>query len=157
MSLAVRDCEDCRDDKQSLGDDSLVYLNRVPAQLFSPPLARLQKYIENLENMDVSLATMNHASRLLASFVRFHEDQDAREDHILDDINTLLNGSMWQKPLAGAPELRPSASWFFQSYAIGLLELKNTLGIGGDAMYQVLADYVKLIAAEEVCIFLIQC
>lgn len=134
-----------------LGDDSLVYLNRVPAQIFSPPLAQLQQYLETLENMDVSHTTIAHAYNLLAHLVQFYEDEDALAVQITGDISALLDGDEWYKQIGPATKIRPYASWFYKSYPIGLLELKNTLGIGGDTMYQVIVDYTKVIATEEVC------
>ncbi|KJA26392.1 hypothetical protein HYPSUDRAFT_319166 [Hypholoma sublateritium FD-334 SS-4] len=99
--------------------------------------------------MEVSHATIKHASNLLAHLVQFHEDEGALGAQIIDDISALLDGGEWYKQIGVATKIRPYASWFYKSYPIGLLELKNTLGIGGDAMYKVIVDYTKIIATEE--------
>ncbi|KJA26398.1 hypothetical protein HYPSUDRAFT_1065839, partial [Hypholoma sublateritium FD-334 SS-4] len=133
------------------GGDSPVYLNQVPAQIFSPPLARLQQNLEIFENMEVSSAMIRYASNLLAHLVQFYEDEDVLEAQIIDDISLLLDGhDVWHKQIAKVTKLRPDVSWFYKNYPIGLLELRNTLGIGGDAMYKTIVDHTKIIAAKEV-------
>ncbi|KAF8172668.1 hypothetical protein BJ912DRAFT_993599 [Pholiota molesta] len=51
--------------------------------------------------------------------------------------------------IALAPSIKPVHVWRLDDFIMGALELKNILGIGGDALSQAIVDYVKIISRKK--------
>lgn len=58
-------------------EDHRVCLDLIPAAMFSPPLADLQKKFE-LDNVDVTESDVYHASSFLGATVKFYDDEAQR-------------------------------------------------------------------------------
>ena len=69
----------------------------------------------------------------------------------MDLINEAIgqNGE-WGYALDWADGIKPDSCWWHYLFLIQILELKNTLGLSGDALLQAIADYSKIVAREKV-------
>ncbi len=134
-----------------LGDKSLIHLNGPPATIFSPALAGLQRNLENLEEIKVSWNDVDCAAKYLRCAIDFYKDEAQRQKAIMDLINEAIgqNGE-WGYALAWADGIKPDGCWWHDLFLVQILELKNTLGILGDALLQAIADYSKIVAREKV-------
>jgi hypothetical protein len=127
----------------------------APAAIFNPVLAALQRNLANLDQVDVAETDVSRAASYIRCAVKFYGDENARQDMMEDLVNHAIGG-----PTAGAwgftvgmgrlPFIRPGYIWWHGDFVMGALELKNTLGRGGDALSQAIVDYSKLISRNEV-------
>jgi len=58
----------------------------------------------------------------------------------------------WQKTLDFAGGIRPKTSWWHQDFALIISELKNLLGVSGDAILQAFVDYNKIVSSGRVSV-----
>ncbi|KAJ2914043.1 hypothetical protein MD484_g6368, partial [Candolleomyces efflorescens] len=118
-------------------DDGLVYVDRVPVAMFSPPLAKLQGLFDDLESkVEPSDTEVACAAEFLGEAIGFFYDEEERQDAIRQYVNILAGESgRWGVRLKSVGDIKPTASWWHAfRFPILLLELKNTVGVGGDAM-----------------------
>lgn len=128
-----------------------VYLDRVPVAMFSPPLARLQQRFDGLDKVKPSPTEVACAAEFLGAAIDFFENEDLRQQAIYDYIDALVREpGQWEESLKWAGNIKPDASWWHKKFPIILLELENTVGIGGDAILQSIVDYSKIISQEKV-------
>jgi hypothetical protein len=134
-----------------LGDKSPIHLNGPPAAIFNPALAGLQRNLENLEEVKVSRNDVDCAAKYLRCAVDFYKDEAQRQKAIMDLINEAIgqNGE-WGYALDWADGIKPDGCWWHDLFLVQILELKNTLGLSGDALLQAIADYSKIVAREKV-------
>ena len=52
--------------------------------------------------------------------------------------------------LSWADNIKPGGSWWYGIFLLLALELKNTLGLSGDALLQAVFDYSKIISRDKV-------
>ena len=130
-----------------------VYLDRVPVAIFSAPLARLKQRLDNLDGVEVLPNNVAYAAKYLATASKTFRSEEQRRVVIEDTITKQLgpSGGEWDKPLEWAQNIRPDASWWRNDFAVILLVLKNTVGLGGEAVIQALVDFSKIVASNRVC------
>jgi hypothetical protein len=56
----------------------------------------------------------------------------------------------WGSTLVWADRIKPDGCWWYGLFLAQVLELKNTLGLSGDALLQAIIDYSKIIGQERV-------
>ena len=136
------------------GDEPPIHLGRpggAPAALFNHALATLQWNLENLEEVEVSRLDVERSAKYLQSVVRFYKDEAQRQTAITELINEAIgeNGE-WGRVLSWADNIKPDSCWWYYEFLILVLELKSTLGLAGDALFQAVIDYSKIIPQERV-------
>jgi len=114
----------------------------------------LQRNLENLEEVKVSRNDVDCAAKYLRCAIDFYEDGAQCQKAIMDLINKAIgqNGE-WGYALAWADGIKPNGCWH-DLFLVQILELKNTLGLSGDALLQAIADYSKIVAREKVRSFI---
>ncbi|CAA7270480.1 unnamed protein product [Cyclocybe aegerita] len=132
------------------GDKPLIHLGRpggVPATIFNPALATLQQRLDDLEKVEVDCQEIERAAKYILRTVEFHED----EAHLQKEIQDLLDQAIGEKGciLDWANNIKPDCSWWRQKFLILALELKNSLGLSGDALLQAVLVYSKVVSREQ--------
>lgn len=119
--------------------------------IFNPALAILQQRLDLLEQVQVSRLEVQRAANYLRYAVKFYKDESRRQEKIKELINEAIgeNGE-WGLTLGWADNIKPDGSWWYNAFLILVLELKNTLGLSGDALYQAIVDYSKIVSREKV-------
>ena len=120
--------------------------------IFNPALAILQRSLTHLEELSVSRSEVERAAQYLRCAVTFYEDDEA---HRQEEIRGLVDAAIGQKgewglALGWADNIKPDGSWWCDVFLILVLELKNTLGLSGDALLQAIVDYSKIISRQKV-------
>ena len=136
------------------GDEPPIHLGRpggAPAALFNHALAILQRSLEHLEEVEVSRLDVERAAKYLQCVVKFYKDEAQYQMAITELINEAIgeNGE-WGRTLGWADSIRPDSCWWYYEFLILVLDLKNTLGLAGDALLQAIIDYSKIIPQERV-------
>ena len=83
--------------------------------------------------------------------MQFYKDDEARQQNIEELLNQAIGQDVnWKSTLDWAGDITPSAMWTFGDFAAIVLELKNSLGISGDAIHQAIIDYAKMVSSKKV-------
>ncbi|KAF8727267.1 hypothetical protein AX14_007435 [Amanita brunnescens Koide BX004] len=119
------------------GNDPLIHLGRpggAPAVIFNPALANLQQRLDHLEELPVS-----------------RSEGKARRRGAMQGLVDEAIGQKgeWTLALDWADNIKPDGSWWYDGFLILVLELKNTLGLSGDALLQALVDYSKIVSRQK--------
>lgn len=119
--------------------------------MFSPSLAALQRGLDHLDEVDVTPVDVLRAASYLSHSTGFYDNEAARQGAIRELFNNAIaNKGKWELPLDWAGNIKPDATWWFDIFLIMVLELKNTLGLSGDALLQVILDYSKTVPQGKV-------
>jgi len=124
--------------------------------MFSPQLAKLQQHLDNLEAVNFTRADIHYATQLLGNAVEWYKTEEDHQRNTKSGIDSLIGEpGKWEEnhdwpSLEWADRTRPAAAWWHNDFAVVILELKNTSGIGGDAILQAVVDYCKIITSEKV-------
>lgn len=119
--------------------------------IFNPALATLQQRLDHLEQVQVSRLEVQRAANYLRSAVKFYKDESRRQEVIKGLIDEAIGeDGEWGLTLGWADNIKPDGSWWYDTFLILVLELKNTLGLAGDALYQAVVDYSKILSREKV-------
>ena len=70
--------------------DRPVSLDRVPAAMFSPQLAKLQQHLDNLEAVNFTRADIHYAARLLGNAVEWYKTEEDHQRNTKSDIDSLI-------------------------------------------------------------------
>lgn len=136
------------------GDEPPIHLGRpggVPAVIFNPALATLQQRLDHLEQVQVSRQEVQRAANYLRCAVKFYKNESHRQVVIKELIDEAIGeDGEWGLSLGWADNIKPDGSWWYDTFLILVLELKNTLGLSGDALYQAVVDYSKILSREKV-------
>lgn len=137
------------------GDDkSQIHLDQFPAVIFNPALAALQQRLENLEQIEVTVSRQEliRAANYLRCAVDYYVDETVRELAIKQIINETMGGiAEWGKIVElDQGFIKPDRCEWYHDFLIALHELKNTLGIHGDAHFQAILDYSKIVTLDKV-------
>ncbi|TDL20575.1 hypothetical protein BD410DRAFT_821803 [Rickenella mellea] len=130
-----------------------IYMDRpggAPAVIYQPSLATLQHRLEHPETITVSSTDVEHAAEFFRCAAAFYKDESERQKA----IKTILDGALgatgnWQLSLGWADSIKPVGSWWNEHFLLLVLELKNTLGLHGDALLQAAFDYFKIVSREK--------
>ncbi len=133
-----------------LDDKSSIHLNGPLAAIFNTVLATLQRNLENLEGIRVTRSEVDCTAKYLRSAVNFYKDEAQRQKAIMELINEAIGTGEWKLTLDWADGIKPDGCWWHDLFLIQILELKNMLGLSGDALIQAIADYSKIVAREKV-------
>lgn len=136
------------------GPQPSIHLGRpggAPATIFNPALATLQQHLDHLDQVQVTRSEVQRAAEYLRRAVQFYDDEAQRQKA----VEELLDGAIgdkgeWEVVLGWADNIKPDGSWWHNKFLILALELKNTLGLSGDALLQAIVDYSKIISQERV-------
>ncbi|KAG5649766.1 hypothetical protein H0H81_002108 [Sphagnurus paluster] len=122
----------------------------VPVAIFNPALATLQFRLDHLDQVQVDHRDITNATQYLADAVKVHHDKAARERAIKDNIDGAIgqHGS-WNKKIGWAGGIKPSCCWWHEDFLVAVMELKNTVGLDGNPLVQVIVDYSKIISQEK--------
>jgi hypothetical protein len=133
------------------GDKTLIHLSGAPAALFNPALAILQRNLENLEQVEISPSDVDHASQYLRFATKFYKDEAQCQRAIMELIEEAIGAKgEWGSTLVWADRIKPDGCWWYGLFLAQVLELKNMLGLSGDAILQAIIDYSKIIGREKV-------
>lgn len=138
-------------------DEPVIHFGRpggVPAAIFSPALATLQWRLDHLEKVKVSRPDVERAAKYLQCAVAFYEDEKFREKAIKDIVDDAIGEKgNWDVALTWANGIRSVGAWWYISiikFLFLVLEIKNSLGLTGDAILQAALDYAKVVSQEKV-------
>jgi hypothetical protein len=111
----------------------------------------LQKRLDHIEELPVSRSEVERAARYLQCAVAFYDTGSHRQSAIQEILNDAIgeNGE-WALILDWADDIKPDGSWWYEMFLILVLELKNTLGLSGDALLQAVVDYSKIVSRDRV-------
>jgi hypothetical protein len=136
------------------GEMPSIHLGRpggVPVAIFNPALASLQRCLDNLEEVQVSRSEVERAAKYLRCAVAFYEDEAHRQNAIKELVDESIGEKgEWGYNLSWADNIKPDGSWWYDSFLLLVLELKNTLGLSGDALLQAVFDYSKIVSRDKV-------
>ena len=119
--------------------------------IFNPALAILQRRLHHLEQVNVSPSTVQCASNYLRCAVTFYENEAHRQKAIKELVDVAIGEkAKWTSTLGWADSIKPEGSWWYNEFLILVLELKDTLGLSGDAVLQAVMDYSKIVTREKV-------
>jgi hypothetical protein len=126
-----------------------IHLGRpggVPVAIFNPALAILQQRLEHLEQVPVSRSDVERAAKYLKCAVAFYEDEAHRQKAIKELVDEVIGERRASGDLAlgWADNIKPDGSWWYDVFLVLVLELKNTLGLSGDALLQAALITAKL-------------
>jgi hypothetical protein len=130
-----------------------IHINQVPAVIFNPALAALQQLLENLDEIEVSRQDVVRAVNYLLAANAYYVDEDARELAIKKIIDQTMGGTVeWQAVvnLDGEVIIKPDRCDWYRDFLIAIHELKNTIGINGDAHLQAVIGYSKIVTRNKV-------
>jgi hypothetical protein len=129
-------------------------LGGAPAAIFNPVLAALERHLGNLDQVEVSEFQVSQAADYIHCAVQFYDKEKLRQDAIKSLVNLALGETDPEWGIAveieGHHPIKPEHVWRLDDFIMGALELKNILGIGGDALSQAIVDYVKIISRKKV-------
>ncbi|KAF8623060.1 hypothetical protein AX15_006528 [Amanita polypyramis BW_CC] len=135
------------------GNHPPIYLGRpggAPAVIFNPALAILKQRLDHLEELSVSRSEVERAAKYLRCAVTFYEDEARRQDAIQGLLDEAIGQKgEWGLALGWADNIKPDGSWWYDEFLILVLELKNTLGLSGDALLQAVVDYSKIVSRQK--------
>ncbi|KAF4612659.1 hypothetical protein D9613_011736 [Agrocybe pediades] len=129
-----------------------VSMDGVPVAMFSPPLAKLQQHVENLNALKPTNGEILLATRYWACATKWYKDESDREKDIRQHVDSLVGQpGQWQTRLdwAGNNGIKPDAAWWHLLFVLIIFELKNILGIAGDAILQSAVDYEKIVSSAK--------
>jgi hypothetical protein len=138
------------------GKQPLIHIGRpggAPAVIFNPVLAALQQNLGNLDQVEVSEDEASLAASYIRCAVKFHDNEKDRQDAIKDLVDGAIGGTgEWGIPVNMAPlsSIKPERIWWHDIFVMLALELKNSLGLGGDALSQAVVDYCKIVSRDQV-------
>jgi hypothetical protein len=136
------------------GDKPPIHLGRpggAPAAISNPALATLQHRLNHLERVHVSHQEVERAAQYLRCAVAFYDNEDLRQKAIKDLVDDAIGEvGEWGHSLDWADKIKPDSGWWYNIFLILVLELKNALGLSGDALLQAVIDYSKIISREKV-------
>lgn len=119
--------------------------------IFNRALATLQQRLDHLEQVQVSRSEVERAAKYLLCAVTFYEDEAHRQKAIKELFDEAIGEKgEWDLALGWADNIKPDGSWWYDGFLILVLELKNTLGLSGDALLQAVVDYSKIVSREKV-------
>ena len=130
-----------------------IHINEVPAVIFNRSLAALQQRLENLDEIKVSRQDVALAAEYLLAANAYYVDENARELAIKKIIDKTMGGAVeWKKvvDLDGGAIIKPSRCHWYRDFLIAIHELKNTIGIHGDAHLQAVIGYSKIVTRDKV-------
>ena len=131
-----------------------IHLGRpggVPVAIFNPALASLQRCLDNLQEVQVTRSDVECAAKYLRCAVAFYEDETQRQNAIKELVNEAIGEKgEWNDRLEWADNIKLNGSWWYNSFLLLVLELKNTLGLSGDALLQAVFDYSKIVSRDKV-------
>ena len=92
-----------------------------------------------------------HAAKYLLSVVKFYQGKAHHQKAVEELVDKAIgeNGK-WNLPLGWADGLKPDCSWWYDEFLTLVLELKNMLGLSGDALLQAIVNYSKIVLQEKV-------
>ncbi|KAF8962089.1 hypothetical protein BDZ97DRAFT_1156495 [Flammula alnicola] len=137
------------------GDEPLIHLGRpggAPAALFNPALAILQQNLEHLEQVQVCRADVVRAAEYVRCAVAFYDDDDeGRRQRAIKELIDRAIGEKgeWRFAVGWADNIEPGGGWWYDAFLTLVLELKNTVGLAGDALLQAVIDYSKVVPREK--------
>ena len=109
--------------------------------IFNPALAILQRRLDHLGQVNVSPSTVECVSKYLRCAVSFYEDEAHRQKAIKELVDVAIGEkAKWTSTLGWADSIKPDGSWWYNEFLILVLELKNTLGLSGDALLKAVMD-----------------
>ena len=127
-----------------------IHLGRpgeVPVVIFNPALASLQWHLNNLEDVQVFRSEVERAAKYLRCAVAFYRDEILRQNAMKELVDEAIGEKgEWGCTLSWADNIKPGGSWWYGIFLLLALELKNTLGLSGDALFQAVFDYSKIIS-----------
>ena len=136
------------------GNDPPIHLGRpggAPAVIFNPALANLQQRLDHLEELPVSRSEVGRAAKYLRCAITFYEGKARRRDAMQGLVDEAIGQKgEWTLALDWADNIKPDGSWWYDGFLILVLELKDTLGLSGDALLQAVVDYSKIVSREKV-------
>ena len=136
------------------GEMPSIHLGRpggVPVAIFNPALASLQRSLDNLEEVQVSRSDVERAVKYLRCAIAFYEDETHRQNAIKELVDESIGEKgEWGYNLSWADNIKPVGSWWYDGFLLLVLELKNTLGLSGDALLQAVFDYSKIVSRDKV-------
>jgi hypothetical protein len=138
------------------GDNPDIHLGRSggpPATIFNPVLAMLQQRLDHLERVEVSrVEVTEHAAKYLGCAIEFYKDEKERHKNIESLLDKAIGEpGEWGRSLDwAASKIIPDGCWWHDIFLIMVLELKNTLGLHGHALYQAIVDYSKIVSRDKV-------
>lgn len=138
------------------GKGPLIHIGRpggAPAVNFNPVLAALQQNLGNLDQVEVSEDEASIAASYIRCAVKFHDNEKDRQDAIKDLVDGAIGGTgEWGIPVNMAPlsSIKPERIWWHDVFVMLALELKNSLGLGGDALSLAVVDYCKIVSRDQV-------
>ncbi|RXW13108.1 hypothetical protein EST38_g12746 [Candolleomyces aberdarensis] len=131
------------------GDQGFGCVDRIPVAIFSPPLARLERRIDILEQVPASKAKIDRAGSLLSKLIGFCKDENERRSLIKSDIDSLVGEpGQWETSIPGAKS-KPDAVWWHGDFPCTVLRLKNLSGVGGNPVIQGMIDFSKIISSKK--------
>ena len=123
----------------------------APAAIFNPVLAILQRRLEDLEKVDVSVTQVRLAIQYLQARLPYYTGELDRETAINGLVDAAIGmKGVWGLKISWAGNIAPNAIWWSDEFPILILELKNSMGLGGDAFLQAVIVYSKLVTQEKV-------
>ncbi|KDR71453.1 hypothetical protein GALMADRAFT_253758 [Galerina marginata CBS 339.88] len=131
------------------GEEPDIHVGRpggAPAVIFSPVLAALQQSFDDLEKVDVSEGEAFLAANYIRCATKFYDREDLRQEAIKELVNAALGGAdEWGISIDKAPvnDVAPDCYWWYDMFVILVLELKDSLGLSGDALSQAVLDYTR--------------
>ena len=136
------------------GEKPSIHLGRSggpPAVIFNPALAISQRRLDHLGQVNVSPSTVECASKYLRYAVTFYEDEVHRQKAIKELVDVAIGEkAKWTSTLGWGDSIKPDGSWWYKDFLVLVLELKNTLGLSGDALLKAVMDYSKIVMREKV-------
>lgn len=137
------------------GDQPNIHLGRpggAPAVIFNPALAALQQRLDHLEQIAISGQEVDRAANYFRCAVQFFKDEKQRQGLIKDLVDRAVGKTgNWECPVdCGPSKIKPDGSWWHDVFLVLVLGLKNTLGVSGDAIYQSIIDYIKIVSRDKV-------
>jgi len=134
------------------GEMPSIHLGRpggVPVAIFNPALASLQWRLDNLEEVQVTHSEVERAAKYLRCAVAFYENEAHRQNTIKELVDEAIGEKgEWGYTLGWADNIKPNGSWWYDSFLLLALELKNMLGLSGDALLQAVFDYSKIVSRD---------
>ena len=117
--------------------------------IFNSALAALQQRFDHLEQVQVSRSEVERAADYLRCAVNYYDDESARQNAIEELFDEAMGMRVdWEHWDATTSTIK-RCTWY-GDFLIGVLELKNTLGIHGDAHFQAILDYSKIVSQNKV-------
>ena len=111
----------------------------------------LQRRLDHLEQVHVSRQEVERAAQYLRCAVAFYDNEGLRQKAIKDLVDDAIGeAGDWGRSLDWADKIKPDGGWWYDTFLILVLELKNALGLSGDALLQAVIDYSKIVSREKV-------